>query len=54
MRESQKGPILRPTQTLFTMSNQETTHGNPRLDNIKENTTIQQALGPLITEFRLL
>ena len=38
----------------FTMSNQETTHANPGLDNIEENTTIKQALGPLIKEFRLL
>ena len=37
-----------------TMSNQETTHSNPGLDNIEENTTIKQALGPLINEFRLL
>ena len=38
----------------YTMSNQETTHSNPGLDNIEENTTIKQALGLLINEFRLL
>ena len=37
-----------------TMSNKETPHNNPGLDSIKENTTIKQALGPLINEFRLL
>ena len=37
-----------------TMSNQETPHNNPGLDSIEENTTIKQALGPLINEFRLL
>ena len=38
----------------FTMSNQETPHNNPGLDSTEENTTIKQALGPLINEFRLL
>ena len=38
----------------LTMSNQETPHNNPGLDSIQENTTIKQALGPLINEFRLL
>ena len=38
----------------LTMSNKETPHNNPELDSIEENTTIKQALGPLINEFRLL
>ena len=48
-RESKRTNIETNPNT-FTMSTQQTTQG---LDNI-ENTTIKQALGPLISEFRLL
>ena len=45
---------LKSNPNSLTMSNQETPHNNPGLDSIKENTTIKQALDPLINEFRLL
>ena len=49
-RES-KSTNIETNPNSFTMSNQQTTQG---LDNIEENTTIKQALGPLISKFRLL
>ena len=50
VRESKRTNI-ETNPNSFTMSTQQTTQG---LDNIKENTTIKQALDPLISEFRLL
>ena len=49
-RESKRTNIETNPNSL-TMSDQQTTQG---LDSIEANTTIKQALGPLISEFRLL
>ena len=49
-RESKRTNIETNRNSL-TMSTQQTTQG---LDSIEADTTIKQALGPLISEFRLL